>query len=64
MFGTRFALHLALLLLAIPLAAGAEPSPGSSDFAGTVEVDGRKLYVVRQVVGAVRDPASRRPDAE
>ena len=52
MFGTRFALRLALLLLAIPLAARAEPPPGSGDFAGTVEVDGRKLYVECQGTGS------------
>ena len=38
MFGShRHTLLLALLVLAIPLSARAEPSPGSGDFAGTVE---------------------------
>ena len=45
MIGPRFAFCLALLLLAIPPAARAEPSPGSGDIASTVAVDGRNIYL-------------------
>jgi len=43
---------VALVLLALPSTAWAEPSPNAGDFAGTVEVDGRKLYLECKGTGA------------
>ncbi len=49
---SRLALILGLLVLAAPMAARAEPAPGNGDFSGTVEVDGRKLYLECKGTGA------------
>ena len=45
MIRSRLAFLLGLLVLAIPTAAQPDPVPGRGDFAGTVEADGRKLYL-------------------
>jgi pimeloyl-ACP methyl ester carboxylesterase len=52
MIRSRLAFLLGLLVLATPMAARPEPAPGRGDFAGTVEADGRKLYLECKGTGA------------
>ncbi len=52
MVRSRLAFLLGLLVFAMPMAARPEPAPGRGNFAGTVEIEGRKLYLACKGIGA------------
>lgn len=52
MIRPRLVFLLGLLVLATPMAARPEPTLGRGDFARTVEIDGRKLYLECKGAGA------------
>ena len=52
MLGSRYVALLAVLALGMPMALQGEPAPAGGDFAGAVELDGRKPYLECQGTGA------------